>query len=140
MNASRKVIVAGGRDFGVFRTPTFEEHQRIMFTALDRLFRDYDDEYCMPMQGLQIVSGGAKGADTLAIDWAVINWVPFREFLPDWDKHGKKAGILRNVEMAEYADTLVAFWDGESRGTKHMIGEALRKGLEVHVYRYEKLA
>ena len=60
-----------------------------------------------------------------------------RVFPADWDKYGKRAGYLRNVQMAEYADALLAFWDGESRGTKNMIDEALSRGLKVGVKRYD---
>lgn len=54
----------------------------------------------------------------------------------DWDLDGKSAGFKRNVKMAEYADALVAFWDGSSRGTKHMIDIAKEKGLDIRIKRY----
>jgi hypothetical protein len=57
-------------------------------------------------------------------------------FKADWDKHGKAAGPIRNQQMAQEADGLIAFWDGKSRGTKDMIQKALNYGLETHVYRY----
>lgn len=81
----------------------------------------------------EVVSGGARGVDVLAIDWAVTNWVPWKEFPADWQKYGKKAGILRNVEMGDYADALVAVWDGDSRGTKHMIDYMRSLGKPVYV-------
>lgn len=81
----------------------------------------------------EVVSGGAKGVDLLGERHAEDMGYPIRRFLPDWSK-GKSAGLLRNVEMAEYADALIAVWDGKSRGTKHMIDVATKKGLKVYVF------
>lgn len=58
------------------------------------------------------------------------------EFPADWNAHGKAAGPIRNQQMAQEADVLIAFWDGKSRGTKDMIEKATRAGLDMHVYRY----
>lgn len=139
-----RVIVAGGRDFGYRFLENGERDKEWMikcknqmFGALDRLFADYADEYLMPVKDLVIVSGAAPGADTLGEDWAVVNWVPIKQYPADWDKIGRAAGVLRNQEMADNADALVAFWNGKSTGTKDMITRAMKKGLEVHVYRYE---
>ena len=55
----------------------------------------------------------------------------------DWERHGRAAGPIRNEEMAEVSDALIAFWDGKSRGTKSMIEIARRKGLQVAVVRYD---
>lgn len=91
-----------------------------------------------------VMQGGAKGADKLAADWAKRNEL-IVEHLPrpaDWDKYqvpaGKKnpAGVIRNQQMAQEADALIAFWDGRSPGTKDMIEKATRANLEVHIYRY----
>jgi hypothetical protein len=84
-----------------------------------------------------IRQGGARGADGLAKDW--VDWVggiKMQEYLPNWEKYGKSAGMVRNAEMAKGADVLVAFWDGQSKGTKGMIDIAIKQGLETHVYRY----
>jgi len=86
---------------------------------------------------VNVISGCARGADTLGERWAAFmgfGIIRFPVTAADWDKHGKKAGILRNIEMAKMGDVLLAFWDGESKGTKHMIDEALRRGMEVHVW------
>lgn len=84
----------------------------------------------------KVVSGCAKGADTLGELWAKSQGVPIKRFPADWDKNGKAAGPLRNIEMACYAETLIALWDGKSKGTAHMIAEATKRKLKVYVHRY----
>ena len=75
----------------------------------------------------EVVCGKAPGADTLGERWAIANNIPVKEFPADWDKHKRAAGPIRNSEMAEYADALVAFWDGKSTGTKDMIDKMRKK-------------
>ncbi len=70
----------------------------------------------------EIVSGGARGVDRLGERYARQRGLPCKVFPAQWAKHGKRAGALRNKEMADYADYGVAVWDGVSRGTAHMIG------------------
>ncbi len=92
-----------------------------------------------PLDGawdITVCSGGANGADKLGERFARDFKLQLRIFEADWGGLGKSAGPVRNREMAEWADTLVAYWDGKSRGTKNMISEALKNGLEVHVFRY----
>jgi len=84
----------------------------------------------------EVISGTARGADSAGEHWANALDIPVKRFPADWDKHGRSAGYLRNEEMANHADALVAVWDGSSRGTKHMIDIARRKGLEVFVYTF----
>lgn len=81
----------------------------------------------------EVVSGTAKGADKLGEEWAMEHGVPIKQFPADWDKHGKSAGYKRNVIMANYADCLIAIWDGKSKGTEHMIKIAHDKGLSIHI-------
>ncbi len=80
-----------------------------------------------------LVSGGAKGADTLAERYATENGMEFVKFLDKWKKYGRQAGYLRNVKIVEMSEALVAFWDGESRGTKSSIDLAKKKGIKVYV-------
>lgn len=68
-----------------------------------------------------LVCGMARGVDMMGFNWAKNNKISIKEFPADWNKYGKKAGYLRNVEMGNYADCLIAIWDGESKGTKTMI-------------------
>jgi len=84
----------------------------------------------------QVVSGCARGVDRLGEKFAADYNIPCVKFPADWNTHGKRAGYLRNQQMADYADALIAIWDGESRGTKHMIDIATKAGLAVYVYKY----
>jgi hypothetical protein len=81
----------------------------------------------------QIVSGGALGADQVGERWARMNGIPIRQFIPDWGGYaGMRAGHVRNSQMADYADALLALWDGESKGTAHMVKVATERRLKVH--------
>jgi len=110
-----KTIIAGSRNY----IKSIEA-----FVILDKI---------VPKETTEIVSGGAKGVDRIGEEWARKEGIPIKQFIPDWSGLGKSAGYRRNVEMAEYADCLVAFWDGKSRGTKHMIDIAEKQGLPVTV-------
>lgn len=79
----------------------------------------------------KVVSGTANGVDKLGEKYAEEFGLPIHPFPADWKKYGKSAGYVRNEEMANNAEALVAFWDGKSRGTKHMIDIARRKKLKV---------
>ncbi len=83
----------------------------------------------------EVVSGGARGPDTLAIRWAKEKNKACKIFNADWDRLGKKAGPIRNAEMSVYADALIAFWDGQSSGTNHMIKLMIDKGAWTCVVR-----
>lgn len=85
-------------------------------------------------KGLEIVSGMAKGVDALGVQFAEANGLVLHKFHPDWNTLGKRAGIVRNAEMADFADGLLALWDGVSPGTKHMIEDARKKKLDVYAY------
>jgi len=82
----------------------------------------------------ELVCGMASGIDSCAHSWATnYSKIPIMEFPAKWKQLGRSAGPLRNIQMAEYADALIALWDGESRGTGHMIKTAKKRGLEVFV-------
>lgn len=83
------------------------------------------EEY-MPEGVTEIVSGGAKGIDMAAAEYARANGIKLTEFLPDYEKYGRAAPLKRNELIAEYADEGLAFWDGWSHGTKYTI-ECFRK-------------
>jgi glycerophosphoryl diester phosphodiesterase len=82
----------------------------------------------------EVVCGWARGVDKLGKEWADENGVITTGFNPDWETFGKRAGYLRNLEMAKYANALIAIWDGISKGTKHMIDIAKARNLKVFVY------
>jgi hypothetical protein len=81
----------------------------------------------------EILSGKARGVDAMGESYGRKHKIPLKYFPADWNKHGKSAGIRRNIEMAENADALIALWDGKSKGTYHMIETAKKKGLKVFV-------
>lgn len=117
-----KLIVAGGRDFN-----DYDLLSRVLFAMADV---DYADH------AISIVSGMARGADRLAVNFAREYDVKLYPFQPDWNQYGKRAGFLRNEDMGRFADGLLAFWDGQSRGTKHMIQYMQAQGKPVHIHQY----
>jgi len=114
-----KVIIAGGRDF--------KDYNKL---------KDSCDKILINQNNIEIVSGTANGADILGERYAQEKGYEVKKFPAKWDEYGKKAGYMRNQEMGEYADGLIAFWDGKSKGTKHMIDIANKKGLKVRVIKY----
>lgn len=83
-----------------------------------------------------VVSGGAKGADTFAEHYADWEGYDIEIYKPDWDTHGNSAGYLRNAILVEKSDIIVAYWDGESKGTKHTIELSLKQRKPIAVIRY----
>lgn len=88
----------------------------------------------LPENTTEIVSGGAKGVDTSAREYALSHGIKLTEFLPEYTKYGRSAPLKRNITIIEYADIVLAFWDGKSRGTKFVIDNCRRLGVEVRVY------
>lgn len=114
-----KLVVAGGRDFSDYD---------LLKCKLDRLLANKKD--------IVIVCGGAKGADALGEKYAMERGYIIQYFLADWDTHGKSAGYKRNKQMAMNSDATVAFWDGKSKGTKHMIDLTKTYGNALRVIKY----
>lgn len=114
-----RVIVAGSRDFC---------KSSLLYAALDSLLSKVKEN-----DEIVIVSGGAKGADKLGEQYAKERGYKLQVYPADWDQYGKAAGPIRNKQMAENADALVAFWDGKSLGTKNMIDEATKHGLKRRI-------
>jgi len=114
---NKKVIIAGSR--------SFEDYQ-LLEQTLTQLFPEEVD----------IVSGTAMGADKLGEAYAKKYALEVHRYPADWDGLGKRAGYVRNKQMAEVSDALVAFWDGKSSGTRHMIELALDYGLDVFVIQF----
>lgn len=107
-----KTIVAGSRTF---------DNYKIVCETLDPIKETISE----------IVCGEAKGADTLGRNWAVGNNIKITSFPADWTQYGQRAGMIRNHEMGDYADRLIAFWNGVSPGTKDMIDYMKKLGKET---------
>ena len=117
-----KIIIAGGRDFMDYN---------LLKEKADKILQEKKVTH-----KIVIISGCARGADTLGLRYASETPFDVEAYPAAWDQYGKKAGYLRNVEMAENANALIAFWDGKSKGTKHMIDIATERNLPIRVIRY----
>lgn len=84
----------------------------------------------------EVISGGAVGADSLGESWARRREISVQFFPADWERYGRAAGPIRNKQMADNAEALIAIWDGKSRGTKNMIEIAKDLHLQVFVYNF----
>lgn len=115
-----KVIVAGGRDFNDYD---------LLKSKLDYYLSNIRED-------LVIISGTCRGADQLGERYANENGYEILPVPAKWDELGKKAGFIRNVEMAALATHCIVFWDGESPGTKNMIDEATKKKLNLKIIKY----
>lgn len=116
-----KVIIAGCRDFADYE-----------------LLKEKCDFYLQNQkpENVVIVSGHASGADALGERYGQERGLQLETYPADWKAHGRAAGPIRNAQMASVARTLIAFWDGKSRGTKNIIDTATKRGLKVAVVRY----
>lgn len=85
----------------------------------------------------KIVSGGAIGADKLGEEYAKENEIPIQIFYPNWNKYGKRAGILRNYDIIKSCDIVIAFWNGISKGTKHSIDISKKMGKKCIIINYK---
>ena len=99
---------------------------------------DHLENY-LPSGVTEIVSGGAKGVDACARAYAKAHGLPLREFLPDYQTYGRSAPLRRNLDIIDYADQVIAFWDGESTGTMFVIHTCQKLEKEIHIYRKEDL-
>ena len=98
-----------------------------------RKINDFLIDKYVPQGVTEIVSGGAVGIDTLAREYAIKNNIKFVEFMPEYNLFGRAAPIKRNVKIAEYADEVLAFWDGSSKGTMHTISLFQKLGKKITV-------
>lgn len=114
----KKIIIAGSRGYSNYKD-----------------FSHWVDLCFKKVKGsIEIVSGGATGPDSMGEKYAKEHDLKLKQFLPQWKLHGKRAApIIRNKDMGDYADRLIAFWDGKSRGTKNMIEymKKLKKNVQV---------
>lgn len=149
-----KLIIAGGRDFedNVLAVNSFmaliaevnynHNCAAIPTNSFTEQNNDMKSIVVRENPFTEIVSGGSgytnetRGADRVGEFVAHFYNIHVKRFIPDWDTLGKRAGYVRNVEMAEYADSLLVFWDKKSKGTEHMIKIAKQKGLIVKIVYY----
>lgn len=117
-----KVIVAGSRGF---------DNYELMKIKLDNILSAKAETH-----DIVIISGTARGADQLGEKYAKEKGYKIIRMPADWDKYGKRAGYIRNEEMAKIGDSAVLFWDGISPGTKHMRDLALRYKLIIRIVNY----
>jgi len=115
------IAIVGGRDFSDYT-----------------LLKESLSAYISIYSGIpdNIVSGGAKGADTLAAQFAAEMDIPLLVFKPDYQKYGRGATLVRNTQIIENADVVFAFWDGQSKGTKDSITKAKKLQKELHIISY----
>uniref|UniRef100_A0AAU6VZE9 DNA processing chain A n=1 Tax=Pseudomonas phage Arace01 TaxID=3138526 RepID=A0AAU6VZE9_9VIRU len=118
----QKMIVAGGRDF--------IDHERMLAEFNNLVASGFMAPDC------ELVCGMARGADMTAYHIFRAHNNPVHVFHPDWDAEPKRAGFIRNAEMGDFADACIAFWDGQSKGTKHMIDYMQRLDKPLTVIRY----
>lgn len=134
MNREIRIIIAGGRDFNRYGMLCKSVADTIVEMAYKRKIT--------PESNIKIISGRARGADQLGEGFAEEFGYECVKFPAKWDELGKRAGYVRNVEMAKYAKSddaygvLIAFWDRKSKGTEHMIDIAKKYGLETHIFTY----
>ena len=88
----------------------------------------------LPKGVTEIVSGGARGVDTSAREYALANGIKLTEFLPEYEKYGRSAPLKRNITIIKNADLVLAFWDGRSHGTKFVIDNCKKLGIPVKVF------
>lgn len=120
-----RIIIAGSR--------TFNDYE-----LLEESLNEYiADAFQKKVDSIEIISGTAKGADSLGEKYAIEHNYLIKRFSADWDKYGKSAGYIRNEKMADYASkekgVLFAFWDAKSKGTKNMINIAKKYKLDVNI-------
>lgn len=122
MDNTVKVIIAGSRDFN---------DMDLLISKMDKILSNIKST-------IEIVSGGAKGADLLGEAYATLRGHELTVMEADWDKHGRSAGYKRNEQMAAYASHCVIFWDGKSKGSAHMYQIAKRKGMKLRLINYKE--
>lgn len=116
-----KIIVSGTRDF---------EDYKLLCETLDKFICNISDD-------IEIVSGACRGADSLGEKYAKEHGFAIKRFPAYWNVFGRRAGVMRNAEMADCGNVLITFWDGKSKGTKNMICEAKKRGLQTVIIKYD---
>jgi len=92
----------------------------------------------LPEDTTEIISGGARGVDASAREYALRRGLKLTEYLPEYDRYGRAAPLRRNILIIENADLVLAFWDGVSRGTKYVIDNCKKRNIPVKIYLFNK--
>jgi len=120
---TNRIVICGTRDFN---------DAQLLYSTIDALIKNAESS--------EIVTGGCRGADKIGECYAQNNNIPLKVFPADWGKYGRAAGPIRNKQMLDYAlkekATVIAFWDGKSRGTLNMINIAKKSKADVYVIKY----
>lgn len=112
---------------GIVGSRTFIDYERLKRKILKKYNIDQIDE---------IISGGAIGTDTLAEQFAKEYNIPIIVYKPNWSKYGKRCFAIRNQKIVDMSDKIIAFWDGESKGTKMTIDMAKKKGIKPYIVKF----
>ena len=113
-----KVVIAGSRDITDYN---------ILLKAIKEC----------PFQITEVISGRARGVDTLGEQFAEDYGLKLHPFPADWKRLGNAAGPIRNAQMADFADAVLCVWDGKSSGTKDMMNQARKRGLPLYVFKVD---
>lgn len=134
-----RVIIAGSRGFDNYKSLRLKCYKVFSELSKNNILSNI---VMKDIPNIEIISGTAKGADKLGEQFASDWGIKVKRFPADWNVYGKSAGYIRNEQMAKYAmsdnsyGVLIAFWDGESKGTKHMIDLARKHGLDIYVEKF----
>lgn len=114
-------------NLGIVGSRKFND-EKLLFDTLNK----FHDRYPVG----KVITGGAKGADKLAEKWADSCNIQCDIYLPEWERYGKSAGIIRNARIVAESDGVIAFWDGESKGTKNSIERAEKDDKLLDIIRF----
>lgn len=129
-----RVLIYGGREFGTTKEEYLKAWAFLNELALTEFPRTEEDEYGNYLPAITIVSGEAKGADTIGMDFAVVNWTGYAGFPADWETHGKAAGYIRNQQMLDSGIDLAIQFPG-GKGTADMRSRLDKAGVRVIEYK-----
>lgn len=120
------ICIAGGRDY--------TDYKSMELRILEYITEEFNMRFLK--EEVTVISGVAKGADRLGEQFGKAYCKDIKRYPADWQKFGKSAGFRRNIEMAKEADLVFLFWDGHSKGTKHMMNISRQMGKPVVVFKY----
>ena len=106
---------------------------RVAVIGSRELLVDNLEDY-LPEETTEIISGGARGVDASAKDYALQHGLKLTEYLPEYARYGRAAPLKRNITIIENADLVLAFWDGASSGTKYVIDNCKKRNIPVKIY------